>query len=67
MVSEGAFEEVTYLIFTRVRGRLCPFRGVMVEMLLVMGGIGQYLLIVAMDTDVKVGSTENGISCRPYH
>ena len=44
-----------------------PFRGVIVEMLLVMGGIGQYLLIVAMDTDVKVGSTENGISCRPYH
>ena len=43
------------IIYTRARGLLCSFRVVVVEVLLGMGGIGQYLVVAAMDIDVYCG------------
>ena len=43
------------IIYTRARGQFCPFRGVVVEVLLGMGGIGQDLVVAAVDIDVYSG------------
>ena len=40
-------------IYTRARGWLCRCRGVVVEVLLGMGGTGQYLVVTAVDIDVN--------------
>ena len=41
------------IIDTRARGWLCRCRGVVVEVLLGMGGTGQYLVVTAVDIDVN--------------
>ena len=59
--SQGALAELVdivgvylhIIIYTRARGRLCQCRAVVVEVLLGMGGVGQYLVVAAMDIDVN--------------
>ena len=43
------------IIYTRARGWLCRCRGVVVEVLLGMCGVGQYLVVAAVDIDVYRG------------
>ena len=47
--------DIHIIIYTRARGRLGGFRGVVVEVLLGMGGVGQYLVVAAVDSDVYRG------------
>ena len=47
--------DIHIIIYTRARRRLGGFRGVVVEVLLGMGGVGQYLVVAAVDIDVYRG------------
>ena len=47
--------DIHIIIYTRAQGRLGGFRGVVVEVLLGMGGVGQYLVVAAVDIDVYRG------------
>ena len=43
------------IVYTRARGRLGGFHGVVVELQIGMGGVGQYLVVAAVDIDVHHG------------
>ena len=47
--------DIHIITYTRARGLFGSFRGMVVEVLLGMGGVGQYLVVTAVDGDVDCG------------